>query len=192
MAARTQTVAEVAAELDLHERTIYRYIREGCPHNKHGRLTYISAGEIQSWLKAQNRTGKQGNAGSSAGNVELLAVKIRRETALAEKYEDERDERRKKLISAVEVQQVGCAAFLLFKNTVSGLPSRIVPMLHGRDGAEQQDIIATEITNALDELAANLRGLGVANDPAEKDVAKRVGRTESRSAGSGKRRAGPV
>jgi hypothetical protein len=163
-AARTQTVAQAAIELDIHERTIYRYIREGCPHNKHGRLTYVSCGEIQAWLKSLNRTGKQGNAGG--GNSDLLAARVRRETALAEKYEDERDERRKKLMPADEVKRIGCAAFILFKNTMAGLPARLVPQLHGRDGAEQQEIIASEITAALADLSGGLRSLGISIDAA--------------------------
>lgn len=165
--ARTQTVAQAAIELDIHERTIYRYIREGCPHNQHGRLRYVNAGEIQAWLKANNRTGKQGNAGSGGGSAELLAIRVRRETALAEKYEDERDERRKLLVPIGEIQFIGGTALNLFKNTLMGLPARIVPRLQGCNAGEQQEVIETEISEALRQLADDLAKLGIGSNPAE-------------------------
>jgi len=173
-AERKQTVASAASELDLNERTIYRYFREGCPHTKHGRLVYVNAGEIQSWLKSKNRTGKQGGS-TTGGSADLLAIRIRRETALAEKYEDERDERRRKLVAASEIQSVGADALSLFKNTLMGMPSRLVPMLQGRNAGEQQEIIETEISDALRQLADDLRKLGISDDTAEANQAERVG-----------------
>lgn len=133
--------------------------------------------EILRWVAEHLRETSGGQKISAASPVAALKEKkllaeIRKIEALADGAEFDNRERDRLVIPADEVASIGARAFGVFKSAMMGLPSTIVPRLQGRDAAEQQDILETEIKNALSELADDLRKVGIADDAPKKAKAQ--------------------
>jgi phage terminase Nu1 subunit (DNA packaging protein) len=156
---RTTTVIDAAAELGVNPETIRRYIREGCPHSRKGNKFYVYVPEVQQWMKENGRTGEQGNKAEDA-SPDLEAVRIRKELALARKYEIAVAREMKQLMPREEVYHLCSVAASSFRNAISGLSSKLAVMLEGRTTAERQDIIEAEHKHYLDELSRRFQAIG--------------------------------
>ena len=151
---RNLTVLEAAGELSLHPETLREYVREGCPATKRGNSFYVSVPEVLVWMKANGRTGKQGVRPQDE-SPDLESVRIRKETALAEKYELQTARERGELVPVSQVQQWIIRNLQSARNHLLGLPAKAVVAMAGRDSAEQQSILEQLIRESL-EVTANM------------------------------------
>src|SRR5687768_16017146 len=86
---RTQTVDDIAAEHDVDPETVRRWIREGCPASGggRGRAYMLDGAEVGVWMKANNVTGEIGARSHAPDSPDLERARLRKENALAAKYE---------------------------------------------------------------------------------------------------------
>lgn len=155
---RKTNVIDAAGELSIDPQTFRRYIREGCPADKVGKSYLVYVPEAAKWM-AEN--GKSGLPGIHAEDIRasesptLEAVRIRKETALSERYEIQTAKEKGHLIPVDAVQQWLVRNLISARNHLLGLPAKIVVAIAGRDAAEQQAIIEQFIRESL-EVTANL------------------------------------
>lgn len=153
--ARTQTVEDIAAEHDVATETIRRWVRDGCPADRpgKGKPTKMNSAEVEGWKRENGVTGKEGRP-IEGDSPDLEAAKLRKENALASKYELQVARERGQLVPIEDVkrwlsERVGTA-----KNHLIGLAAKLVPSLAGRDAAEQQAIIEEGIRESLQDLSS--------------------------------------
>src|SRR5262245_37326939 len=141
---RTQTTDEVADELGVTANTVRDYAAAGCPHDKAplGNNHKYNAAEVLAWARAHGKTGKRGRP----EDIETLGnAKLRKETALAEKYELQ-VQREKGLMGYMEdFKRFSVLAVTTAKNKFLGFPANVTTMLEGRDAAERQSILESRI-----------------------------------------------
>lgn len=145
---------ELADEIDVHSETIGRYDREGAPHERRGRANFYSAPEYRAWMAEHGKTGEQGRPSFAEDSPDMEAARLRKENALAAKYELQVQRERGELVPVEEVKRWVGEHVTRAKNRLIGLGSAIAPHLEGRDTAERQVIIETRVTEILNELAA--------------------------------------
>jgi hypothetical protein len=188
---RDSGVDEAAVELDLSEDTVRRDIRRGAPHSRKQRRILLNVVEYQRWRQDQGLSGERGRP-PDASSGELADAKLRKENALAAKYEHQVQKDRGELIPLVDVrrwvsEQIGAA-----KNKLIGLGAAVTPHLEGRDAAERQKLIDDRVTEILNDLAGSRGALAPELEAAGEVHAQPVGRAALRPAGDDKRRGGEV
>jgi hypothetical protein len=99
----------------------------------------------------------------------LEKARLRKENALASKYELQVKRERAELIPVVEVKQFCVQMLGTFRNKVRGIPASASPRLEGRDGAEREVILASFLDESLNDLADSIRELCRGASPAEAD-----------------------
>jgi hypothetical protein len=134
---------ELAEELDLHSETVGRYDRMGAPYERRGRCNYYNVAEYRGWMQA--------NINDSP---DLEKARLRKENALAAKYELQVQRERGELIPVTDVKQWVGQHVTTAKNKLIGLGASVTPLLEGRDAAERQTLIDARVTEILNELAA--------------------------------------
>ena len=147
------TRQQLADELDLHSESVTRHAAMGAPREKRGRTYYSNAGEYRAWMKANNLTG-DAHRPAEGVSPDLAAAKLRKENALASRYEIEVARARGELVPLVEVKAEMGQQITTAKNKLRGLGAAITPLLEGRDAAERQGIIDNRIEEILNDLAA--------------------------------------
>lgn len=88
---RGSTLQEAAYEIGIHRDSLGRYCRRKtnpCPYSKlkNGQLR-LDVTEVMVWMRDQGLSGKIGRPGHSVYSPALLRAKLRKENALAAKYE---------------------------------------------------------------------------------------------------------
>ncbi|MFC1706234.1 helix-turn-helix domain-containing protein [Planctomycetota bacterium] len=80
---------EAAQRLKVSIRTLRRWRSQGLPHRRAGRQPRYDRGAVKAWMAKHNLTGERGRPDLVSKNVppELLAIRIRKTKALAERYE---------------------------------------------------------------------------------------------------------
>lgn len=159
MPKRNQSTQEIADLFDVDTSTVQGWVKNGCPcdkSNSKGRgrrpVFAYNAGEVASWMKATNRSGKPGRPTTEISE-DLKAIKLRKELAMALKYEGENAVRDGKLIDAAMEQQRDIAKITTVRNKLCGLGASLAPQLEGLEGAERQSLIDDAITAILKELS---------------------------------------
>jgi hypothetical protein len=163
---RKTSVIDAAEELGVTAETLRVYIREGCPCDKRGIKQFVSVPEVQVWMKATGHTGVKGRPWHVDDSPDLEAARLRKENALAAKYELQTARERRDLMPVFEVKSIGSTICSSFRNAMLGLPPKLAVMLEGRTTAERQDIIESELKHSLDELSRRLSKLGEGNEAA--------------------------
>lgn len=151
---RKSSVLDAAGELGVDPETLRRYIREGAPHDSRNGKHFVDVPEVMQWMQSNGRSGKQGIRPDDE-SPDLEAVRIRKETALAEKYELQTAKERGQLIPVEATQQWLIRNLTSARNYLLGIPAKAVVLMAGRNAAEQQSILETLIREAL-ETTANL------------------------------------
>lgn len=158
--ARNLPVLDAAGELNVDPETLRRYIREGCPADHDGKRNLVNVPEVQKWMQETGHIGKQGRPWGTEDSPDLEAARLRKENALASKYELQTARERGELMPMSDVRSMGASAISAFRNALLGLPPKLAVMLEGRSAAERQDVIESELKHALDELSRRLEKLG--------------------------------
>lgn len=155
---RDVTRDDLATELEVHQDSIGRWDRQGAPHERRGRKYWYNVPEYQAWMRANNVTGKEGRP-IEGDSPDLEAARLRKENALASKYELQVSRERRDLIPIDEVRTVGGRAIATFRNRLNGAGAILSPRLEGRDAAERQDILDKYHRDLLLQLENDFEGL---------------------------------
>ncbi len=155
-AARTMDAVELAEVLGVNEMTVRRYAREGMPHTAgQGKAHPARFGpeECQAWMKENTRTGKVG-APATPASAAMAAAKLRKELALAERYELLVKRDKGDLVSASEIQAQFDACVQKSKDVLDTIGDGVAPLLVGLTSPAQiSQIINQRITDACNQLA---------------------------------------
>lgn len=158
-ALRELGISELAEELDLNEESIRRHLRRvpAPPYSKEsgpkGRLRF-NAAEYQAWMDSQGLTGERGRPSEHADSPDLEKARLRKENALAAKYELQVQRERGELVPIQDVKQWIGEHVGATRSKLIGFGAAVTPQLEGRDAAERQDILESRIRDILDELTA--------------------------------------
>jgi phage terminase Nu1 subunit (DNA packaging protein) len=150
---RKLTREELAAELDVHQETIGRYDRDGAPHERRGRSNFYDPAEYHAWMRANSKSGEDGRPRAKS-SPDLDAARLRKENALAAKYEMDVGERERALVPVADVKRWIGERVGATKNKLIGLGAAVTPQLEGLDAAERQAVIDGRVREILEELAA--------------------------------------
>jgi hypothetical protein len=151
---RDSSINDAADELELSEDTVRRDIRRGCPHSRKGTKIVMNIPEYREWRAEQGLTGERGRP-IEGDSPDLERARLRKENALASKYELQVKREKGELVPVAEVQQWIGERNTTAKNKFIGLGASVTPLLEGRDAAERQGIIDARVIEILDELAAD-------------------------------------
>jgi phage terminase Nu1 subunit (DNA packaging protein) len=157
---RDLTREELAVELDVHPESIGRYGRLGAPREMRGGRGgrggqyYYNAAEFIAWMKSRKLTGEKGRPSDTPDSPDLENARLRKENALASKYELQVQRERAELVPVTEVKQWIGQNVTAAKNKFIGLGAGVTPLLEGRDAAERQAIIDARVAEILGELAS--------------------------------------
>jgi phage terminase Nu1 subunit (DNA packaging protein) len=154
---RDKTTDDIAELFDVDESTIKRWVAQGLPCDKGGRGQHrrFDEGEVAAWLKSKNLTGKPGRPQTEGGR-ELLAAKVRKENALATRYEIEVAERRGELLNRSEVERQNVQKVAALRNGLLSLSATLAPSLEGRSAEDIQGEIERAIVRILEHYARGL------------------------------------
>jgi hypothetical protein len=150
------TADECGDVLELSTELIRDYMGRGCPHDKGGpgKPNRLDPGEVTAWMRSNKLTGKPGRPNED-DSPDLEKARLRKENALASKYELQVKREKGELVPVAEVQQWIGERNTTAKNKFIGLGASVTPLLEGRDAAERQGIIDARVIEILDELAAD-------------------------------------
>jgi phage terminase Nu1 subunit (DNA packaging protein) len=84
---------------------------------------------------------------------DLDAARLRKENALAEKYELQVERERGELLVAERVERDWLQSAQVIRNKLIGLPASVAPQLEGMTAAEMQTLLETRVNEILNELA---------------------------------------
>lgn len=151
---REQNPEEIAEIFTVSVRTVYTWIKDGCPKSQKKKQYFLNDGEVQNWIESTSRQltpGRPKQNGVTAADSEpgqdkeyWLTRKYKRECLVAEKNLIPRDD----VISWIRDN------YTLLKGRLLALPATIVSAIAGHDEPKQERLIAEEINVALDDLKA--------------------------------------
>lgn len=156
---RDAGVNDAADELDLSEDTVRRDVRRGAPHSRKGTRILFNVPEYRQWREEQGLTGERGRP-IEGDSPDLEAARLRKENALASKYELQVARERGQLVASDEVRAVGARLLTTFRNRLIGAGPALAPILEGRDAAERQTMIDEYNVELLTQLEADIRRMG--------------------------------
>lgn len=154
---RTTNLQDLGDELDLHPNTLRRWCnlnQNAMPHDRgeRGRMLFDVA-EVRAWME---RTGNDGRIGRRPGYTEsgtMEKARIRKESALADKYELQVSEARKVLVDRETINREWVSRVMALKNKLLGLPAIVAPACVGLDAAEIQALLDGRITDIIRDAA---------------------------------------
>lgn len=152
---RDVKIPDAAEELDLSEDTVRRDIRRGAPHSRKGRAIVLNVPEYRQWRADKGLTGERGRPSQTPDSPDLEKARLRKENALAAKYELQVQRDRGELVPLEEVKQWVGERVARAKHKLVGFGAAVTPLLDGRDAAERQGLIDARMTEILNELAAD-------------------------------------
>ena len=152
---RDVRIVDLAGELDLNEDSIKRHIRRGAPHSKRNNRLYFNVPEYRAWMAENGLTGERGRP-DTPDSPDLEAARLRKENALASKYELQVRRERGELVPLEDVRKHMGELLMVFRNNWVGFGAATVPQLQGRDPAEQQTILDTRAEDLFRNLAKGL------------------------------------
>jgi phage terminase Nu1 subunit (DNA packaging protein) len=148
---RNISTDDVCALFDVDTRTVTRWVTSGCPCDRSGKARKFNAGEVAAWMKENGITGERGRPLDP--NDQLKAAKIRKESALAERYEIELARAKALLVSKAEVEAGNITKFTVIRNKLMGMASSLAPSLEGLSVPEIERQIEARVVTVLKELS---------------------------------------
>ena len=144
------TAVELAEVYGVSASTVRGWTREGCPVHRDGRRVYYDAAEIAPWRKSRGMDTQPGNG---AGSPDLDAARLRKENALADKYELQVARERGTLIVA-ETEYARHAENLAgIRDRMLMIPAALSARVAGVSAVEAEGMLDRAIRDALQELA---------------------------------------
>lgn len=151
------TAAEAAEEIGISESTLRRYVQDGAPCDRLGRgkPNMFDAGEVVAWMRENGLSGKVGRP-SEGDSPDLDAARLRKENALASKYELQVEKERGLLIDRAEVEQASARKVVAVRNKLMACGASLAPRLVGLTAAEIQETIDDYHRDICDEFARSV------------------------------------
>jgi phage terminase Nu1 subunit (DNA packaging protein) len=137
------TSTELMKELDVSERTLVRWKREGCPHIPTSSGYMWDLDKVKEWMVSSERTGGLGRPNSEEGSVDpklkdmVTQARLRKEMALAAKHEFQLSLAKKEVIPAEEVKNERLARIAIVKAQLLSLPGKLAPRLMYRTSEKE-------------------------------------------------------
>lgn len=155
---RKSSSQEVADVFDVRVQTVHEWAKQGCPNDpgKGRNPARYDLPEVAAWLKENNRTGKPGRPTDVADSPDLEAARLRKENALAAKYEFDVAERRREVVPIEEVKAIYFEEVGRAKGQLAGFPADVAAQCEGLDAAEIQGVLQIRIDQILNDLARGL------------------------------------
>ena len=157
---RDQTVTEAAEVLGCHEQTIRRRCNEAdkskrCPHTRlrNGQLR-VNAEELAAWGRDNNCNWRPGRPADTPDSPDLEAARLRKENALASKYELQVQREKSVLVPAEDVRARWVELVTTAKSKLLGLGAGVAPQCEGHDAGTIQGIIESRVNEILVDLSA--------------------------------------
>lgn len=139
---RTVNRDELSDELDIRADSIARHHTRANPppFSKDGRVYLYNVAEYRAWMDSEGLTGERGgDRGPTSPDIE--EARLRKESALADKYELQVAREKRELIPANEVRQWIGEHIGRAKNKLIGMAASISPRLEGLNSSERQQEI---------------------------------------------------
>ena len=149
---RTATTGSVAVEFDVNARTVHEWVARGCPCTRKPRGNLFNVGEVAKWKTENHITGEPGRP-TEKNSADLDAAKLRKENALASKYEIQVARERGLLVELEDVKQQWMQRVTTTKSKFLGLPASIAPRLEGLNAAAIQGELERAVLEILNDLA---------------------------------------
>lgn len=164
---RNLTVDDIAPEHGVDPETVRRWIRRGCPCDRpgKGKATLLNSAEVEVWKRENGITGERGRP-DLIDSPDIEAARLRKENALASKYELQVSRERGELIPLADVKHWLGRHVIAFRNKLIGFAAGVTPHLEGRDAAERQAILESRLNEVLNELADASRSIGITTSAA--------------------------
>jgi hypothetical protein len=160
MAIKRDTLIEDAAdELDLSIETLRRDVKRGAPYSRDGRRIMFNVPELLRWREAHNLTGRRGRP-AEVLSPDLAMARLRKENALASKYELQVAREKRELLPAPEVKKWIGEHIGEIRTRLLSLGDELTPSLEGRDAPERASIINERVREILTDLATKAEVLG--------------------------------
>lgn len=146
-------IQELADQTEQGVNTIRDHVKKGCPCLKQRgtKPTLFNLELYENWRRERNLTGRRGRP-PEVETTDLAAAKLRKENALADKYELQAEQARGRLIDMDEHLRIVRSLANTAKNKLLSLPASVSPRLVGLDGGEIQSSLEDEVTHICDEL----------------------------------------
>jgi len=151
---RDKTTDDICEILDIDESTLKRWVGMGLPCTRGGKRVprQFNEGEVVAWMRANKLTGKPGRP-LSEGGKDLQAAKLRKENAMARKYELENARTEGELLDRGEVEQQRVQRVVALRGGLLTLPASLAPALEGRSAAEIEAAIEAAVERLLTQFA---------------------------------------
>lgn len=145
--------------LGCDEKTIRRHCSakppaHAAPHTrlKNGQIR-VDAGELAAWGRTHNINFRPGRPSEAGESPDLEAVRIRKETAMAENWEHRNSILKADHVPVADVKALWGERVAVAKNKLIGLGAAVAPQCEGHDAGTIQGIIEHRVNNILVELS---------------------------------------
>lgn len=144
---------ELADELGLHPDTIKRHHRRDNepPHDKEGQRCVYNAAEYLAWMEEEGLNGERGRP-IEGDSPDLEAAKLRKENALAAKYELQVERERGLVVDRAAYRSEWIARISAAKNKLIGMPAQIAPALVGQDAGDIEHMLRDRLEQIIREI----------------------------------------
>ena len=144
------TAGELAEAFAVSKSAVKYWTQEGCPVCREGRRVYFDPAEVAAWRKSRGMDTQPGNG---AGSPDFDAARLRKENALADKYELQVARERGTLIVA-ETEYARHAENLAgIRDRMLMIPAALSARVAGVSAVEAEGMMDRAIRDALQELA---------------------------------------
>lgn len=166
---RTQTAADVCAELGISRSALQDYESKGCPCTRPGRgkPNHYNVTEIAAWMRANDLTGKVGRPVTKQSKNQQDAD-LRKTNAMADNWEIRNARELGELLPAADVARAWSRVAHEVRSRVLNAAPAVAPGLDGMNVTER----TAEIDRALREA---LEGLDPATEPTAGEQTRRGG-----------------
>ena len=157
---RTLTTADLIELFDgIDKRTVTRWCADGCPHDGggKGKPRLFNAEEVAAWMKKRGITGAVGRPPDVEESTDpedpLRKAKIRKETAMADRYEVMAAREKGLLMPKADVEAATVRMATVIRNRLLGLPPALAPVVVGMTVPQAEHEIDARIRDILKELS---------------------------------------
>jgi len=153
---RDKTTSEILDILGVTHRTLRNWMKEGLPYTKGtaGRSNMFDESEVAAWMKNTGRTGQPGRPKSETSN-DRDHWSMRKEKALAEKYELQLERERGQLIEKAVVEQRWTNIANALQHTLQSQAAQLAPRLVGKTAQQIEEELETDTKRRLNNACEN-------------------------------------
>ena len=148
------TAREVAEVMGISFHTVRKdLVKRGCPALRRGNQPALfNLATYRAWRERNGLTGRTGRP-KAESTVEMDEAKLRKEVALADKYELQVDRLRSQLINITDHERVCRSLTTTATRRLRRLPSEVGPVLVGLEGAAIEDALDLAVRGVCEHLS---------------------------------------